>query len=1135
MSKMLIKNILRDIRRTKARFISIMLIIMLGVGFLVGINSTAPSMYAVVDDYYKDTNLMDFRLISTVGFSEDDVKAIENMEGVEDVMPSYFCDVLTKGDTGSVIRLFATPEAYGDSKEINSLTVREGRLPEKADEIVIGASRFADYNLGDTISFFSPVEGESLEDSLLNTDFTIVGIVDSPMYISFERGFTNVGSGKVAAYMLIPPENFLIERYTDLYVTFTSLRDFTPYSEEYKQTRDEILERLKDTAASREQAFNEEFIDTAQASIDEARITLEEEKSKAEAELSKAQQTIDDGWSVLKTETASAQNTLALVKEQIENGKKELFAAQEEFYEAIALALKETDTAKKQITESEKLISNAKAQIKENLFAQVSSLGISREQFDNLYGDRDMLSVEDVENLCLYAQAHRISASSQLADAEESLSALKLSLGQEGINPETDPQYLAAKAQRDSLKVTVEIIDGFLESGKEQLISSIETINQQQSQLENAKVQLEAASTQLSQQTEQAKTEFAATRKQLNEAQRDYDTGVSALETTKSQTVERLKRAQEELEVQKAEVQEELAKAEAELLNAQEELDALSEPQWMCNTRDNNPGYSTYTDNVERVTAVGKVFPVFFLLVAVLVCVTTMSRLIEEQRGDIGALTTLGYKKRAIIFKYIIYSVSATVIGAAIGIALGVVSIPYVIFNAYRMLYSSLPSLTLTLSTGSAVVATLVAIICTSTVAFVTCNSLLRKEPATLLRPKAPKPGKRIFLERVKFIWNHLGFFSKVTVRNIFRYKARFFMTVIGIAGCTALIVAALGLYGSINDVVDKQFGEVFSYDAVVALEENADTSTVKAKLQSDERIESTLMCRQTLATVHTSKISFTDDTYICVPENTQEINKVINLHNRKTSEKYEISNNGVILTEKLAKSLNVSVGDKVSIIDKGIKVRGFTVEGICENYLYGYVYMSPELYEKSYGCEPEYNAVICKKSAGAQFDSRSAGEDYLETQGVLGITFVEDSVDSFNEMIGSLNYVVLVMLICAGALAFVVLYNLTNINIAERKREISTLKVLGFKNTETSAYIYRENLLLSLLGTVIGLLLGVWLLGFIIKTVEIDMLMFGREIHLAVYLISALLTLVFAAIVNIIMHFRIKKIDMVESLKSVE
>lgn len=1135
MSKMLKKNTLRDIGRTKARFISIMLIIMLGVGFLVGNNSTAPSMYAVVDSYYRDTNLMDFRLISTVGFSEEDVKAVENMEGVEDVMPSYFCDVLTKGDTGSVIRLFATPKAYGDNNEINRLSVREGRLPEKADEIVIGASRFGDYALGDTISFFSPIEGENLEDSLLNTDYKIVGIVDSPVYISFERGFTNVGSGKVAAYMLIPLENFLIERYTDLYVTFTSLRDFAPYSLEYKNHRDEILENLEVTAASREQAFSQEYIESAQASLDEAKVTYETEKAKAEKEIADAQQMIDDGWSTLEKEISSAQSTLAFAKEEIEKGEQELALAKDEFYKTITLAQQDIDAAQKQINQGEKFISAAKLQMKENLFASVSMLGAVSEQLEQFYDGKDMLSAEDVEALCLYIQLYKTTVQSQLKEAEDALVSLKASLEQQGIDAEKDEQYIAVKAQRDTLQKAVEAIDNFLNTGKAELISAIETILEQQAQLEASKLLLEDSKAQLTQQTQQAQKEFDTAEDELSKAKSEYEAGVLALESTKASAVKELISAQEELDLKKAEAQAEFLKAEAELSKAQADFDALQEPQWMCNTRDNNPGYSTYVDNVERVTAVGKVFPVFFLLVAVLVCVTTMSRLIEEQRGDIGALTTLGYKKRSIIFKYIIYSVSATVIGAAVGIVLGVFSIPYVIFNAYRMLYSSLPSLILTLSTGSAVIATLVAILCTSTVAFVTCNSLLRKEPATLLRPKAPKPGKRILLEKVNFIWNRLGFFSKVTVRNIFRYKARFFMTVIGVAGCTALIVAALGLYGSINDVVDKQFGEVFTYDAVVALEENADREAVKNQLESDERIDSTVMCRQALATVHTPEVSFTDDTYICVPENIEELNKVINLQNRTTSEKYEISPNGVILSEKLAKSLDVSVGDEVSVIDKGIKVRGFTVEGICENYLYGYVYMSPELYEKSFGSEPEYNVILCKKAQGVEFDSQKVGEDYLGTEGVLGITFVQDSVESFNEMIGSLNYVVLVMLVCAGALAFVVLYNLTNINIAERKREISTLKVLGFKNTETSAYIYRENLLLSIFGTAAGLLLGVWLLGFIIKTVEIDMLMFGRETHFMVYLISALLTLIFAAVVNIIMHFRIRKIDMVESLKSVE
>ncbi len=1134
MSKMLFKNTIRDIGRTKARFISIMLIIMLGVGFLVGVNSTAPSMYAVVDEYYADTNLMDFRLISTVGFSKEDVSAVENMEGVEDVMPSYFCDVLTKGDTGSVIRLHAIPKEYGDNKEINSLILKEGRMPQKADEIVIGASQFGDYELGDSISFFSPTQGADLTDMLHNTEFKIVGIVDSPLYISFERGSTNVGSGKVAAYMMIPMESFCIDRYTDLFVTFSELRGIQPYSQEYRDLRDEIGEKLEIIGDTRVQAFVSEEIEAAQASIDEAKATLDAERLKAEKEFKNAQKKIDDGRTAIEDEFSAAENTLAQAKQKIEEGTLELRSGKDEFAREIAKARQDIEETEAQLKKGEEAIAEAKKEMKESLFASAEKFGINKEQFDAFYDDKDMLSTEDVEGLEVYVNAYKTIAYAQLKEAEDNLSTLEAQLRAQGIDPDSNEEYVSARGHRDALSQKISAIDEFANSGKAQLLFAIKTITFQEEELRTAKAQLEDGKVTLATRVQLAEKQFEKAEGELESAWEEYTFGVQTLNDKQKSAEEEIGKAQAELDSKIKEANSAFEEAENELANAQAELDSIPEPQWLCNTRDSSPGYSAYEDDVARVTAVGKVFPIFFLLVAVLVCVTTMTRLIEEQRSDLGAFITLGYKKRSIIAKYIVYCISATVAGSAVGIVLGIFSIPFVIFNAYRMLYASLPKLILTVDVKSAVIATAVAILCTAGVAYVTCNSLLRKEPASLLRPKAPKPGKRIFLEKITFIWSRLGFFSKVTVRNIFRYKVRFFMTVLGVAGCTALIVAAFGLYGSINDVVDKQFGKVFTYDAVAAVDSGAQRDELRNEFDSDSRIDSFVFCRQTLVAVNSTERGYYDDTYICVPENMQEFERMVHLQQRKSGEKIPIGAKGVILTEKLARNMNVSVGDKVAVVEKGTKVR-LEVEGICENYLYGYVYMSPQVYKESFGTAPEYNIIMFTKAEDAEITNEEIGKEYLAKDAVRGISFVEDSIKTFGDMIGSLNYVVLVMLVCAGALAFVVLYNLTNINIAERKREISTLKVLGFKNTETSAYIYRENLLLSLLGTGAGLILGVWLLRFIISTVEIDMLMFGREIHFAVFVISAVLTLVFAAIVNIIMHFRIKKIDMVESMKSVE
>lgn len=1135
MAQMLTKNTLRDVKKTKARFISIMLIIMLGVGFLVGINSTAPSMFQVVEQYYDSQNLMDYRLLSTVGFTDDDVKAIQEVEGVRDVMPSYFSDLLITGDTGSVVRLYSVPEKYGDNNIINELTLRKGRMPKAANEILVGTNKYNEETLGTVVSFAAPDEGVDLSSVLKYTEFTVVGIVDSPLYISFERGSTNVGSGKIADYMFVTSDCFTMERYAEIYVTADELRGVDPYSDEYKNLRDEFAKKLEHVGGLCIEDFTQEIAEPAQASYDEANAQYIAKKADAEKEIASAQASIDEARETFGQEVATAQDELTYAREQLTEAAEELEAQKAEFEERIALAQQEIVSAKAQIQAAKSELESAKYQLKESLYEKCAELGISRVQFDSFYGNKDLPTSEDIQKISLFITVYRPAVSGELASLENSIKAMEEQFALTGADPAQNAEYIAAKTEYEKYSIMLAAMDEFESSGKQELENTIKTLEGAQTEITASEDKIKQSEETLASEISTALAQFSEAEAELLLAEEEYNRAVEELASTSEQVSGELDAAQAELDSRKAQAEEEFANAEQELAKAKSELDKVSDPQWYYNNRDHNPGYSSYEDNVGSLIAVGKVFPVFFLLVAVLVCVTTMSRLVEEQRGDIGALTTLGYKKRQIIGKYVGYSVSATVVGAVVGIFAGLMVLPAVIFNAYRMLYSSLPELTLKLDVTSAIVATAVAILCTSSVAYFTCNALLRKEPATLLRPKAPKPGKRILLERIDFIWKRFGFFSKVTVRNIFRYKARFLMTVIGVAGCTALIVAAMGLQRSINDVVQLQFGEIFTNDSVIALEgSEQDRAELKEKIEADSRFEKVALCRQNLISAMTGYGCFEDDTYIVVPEDISAYTEIVNLRDRKSGEKIEFSDNGVILSEKLAKKLNVSTGDEVRVIDKDIK-KPFIVDGICENYMYGYVFMSADVYRANFEIEPEYNMYMCKNAENMGCSDEELAAEYIDTKGVLGVSFVDSSIVSFEDMISSLNYVVLVMVVCAAALAFVVLYNLTNINVAERKREISTLKVLGFKDSETSAYIYRENILLTVVGIAVGLVLGVLLLNFVITTVEIDMVMFGRQLYASTFIIAAVLTAVFAAVVNFVMHFRIKKIDMIESLKSIE
>ncbi len=1133
MSGMLMKNTLRDISRTKARFISIALIIMLGVGFLVGIHSTAPSMYASAESYYSSTNLMDFRLISTVGFDLEDIEEIEKIEGVSSVMPSYFMDVSQKGDNANIYRLIATPEkAFGE--EINTPVPRVGRLPEKDNEIALGFKDGIDELIGTKIQFASPQNEDTLSENLKNTEYTVVGIVDSPLYISFERGYTNVGSGSVHNYALINGSNFKIERYTEVYVTFENLRDVSPFSEEYERISKENLKKLEAVGESRASLFERENILAAESSLDEAQATLSQKRVEAFYEIAKAQDKIKEGERELKSATKVGRDTLNAAKSELEAGEVELSSQETLAEEKFAEAESELLLAEEEYLQGEADLAQGKGEIRNALLEKFEAIGIDERLFNLFFPEGEALTREDVENLGVFIEFCSMAIDYDIEKTQELISFYEKRAEKEGKAPEEYFGYNTAVKLLAKLEGTKNDLDGFILTGKEELLSATTKIEEGEKALEEARGLLDSSWEKLEEEKTLAEEKLLEARAQLDNGWSAYYSGVRELETQEKEALEELTRAKKQLTEKAQEGQIALINAQAEIDEAYGVLKSLPDPEWYCYDRDENPGYSSYKDNVERVNSVGAVFPVFFMLVAILVCVTTMSRLVEEQRGDVGALTTLGYKPIHIISKYVMYSASATVVGSIVGTVVGLLVIPAVIYNAYGILYK-MPGFELTLNVPSMIIAVIVALLCTCCVSVATCYSLVKNKPATLLRPKAPKPGKRILLEKIPFLWKRFGFFTKVTARNIFRYKARFLMTVIGVAGCTALIFSGFGLYNSITDIVDKQFGEIFAYDAViVAKSGGVRVDALMETLAEDERIGETSLYRQALITVSKDDEKMTENTYITVPESTEDFQQVIKLKERNSQKPIILESRGCVLTEKLANSLKAKVGDTVTVEDNGRKGE-LTVLGICENYLNGYVYMSYDAYVAAFDQNPTYSMVACNFSEGSEFDEDAFSKEYIDSGNVLAVSLTSTGVENFSDMIQALNYVVIVMIASAAALAFVVLYNLTNINIAERKREISTLKVLGFKAGETSAYLNRENILLTLVGTAAGLILGIWLLNFIIATVEINMVMFGRELHFTTFLLATVLTLVFSTVVNFVMRIRLKKIDMVESLKSVE
>lgn len=1056
MTQALLRNTFREISNTKARFISIMAIIALGVGFFAGIKATSPSMYNLAETYYSEQNLMDYRLVSTGGFSRKDVMELQKLDGVSSVMPSFFYDAaLSAKQGGQLIHLIALPRKFEKSIELNSVVLTEGRLPENYNEILTEGAGFggSSHQIGDTVTFAELSGSSKTADTLKTLKFKVVGKVRSPLYISYQRGGTAIGDGKLDEYMYVHGDLFKTERFTEVYVKADFSDKFSPFSDEYEQKSAELKKKLEAFGKERAKFFKTEAIAEAREKYNKAKKDFEEQKTKAEEQLAEAKKLLDEGEKTLNDETASAQQKLSEAKEQIEQGRETLAQSRQ--------------AAEEQMDEAEEKISSGEAKLDS--------------------------AAEQLEQGRAAAEEKISSQSPELADTAKAIAEARLSAAQ--------AQLIAGRA--------------VLENGKAQLIGNKGL----------------------------AEYELDSAQQKLDYAQSEYESGKETLESNTEEPLAELEAAKAEYEKNKnavedkfAEAEKKLAEGEKTLKQTEKKIKRMAQPVWYVNTRDENPGYSTFTQNADRLDAVASVFPLFFLLVAILVCVTTMTRLIEEKRTEIAVIKALGYSNRSIITKFVIYSMIAGVLGSVAGTAAGVSTLPFIIYNAYKIMYY-IGDITLVLNLPVILLGILAAIFTTTAVSVIVCEKSLRLKPAQAMRPKAPKAGKRILLERFTLLWKHMGFTAKLTARNLFRYKARLCMTVIGVAGCTALIVAAFGLLNSFDPLTEIQFGEVFRYDAVAVPKKAGSEKQLEYLVKSAEKqenVQSAMLCMQEDVTVEHSGSKLDSPVTLSVFSDTENFKDMVHLRERETKKPLKLSDSGVMVNEKYASVNKLNVGDTIKVTVKGASA-SVKISGIYEQYINNYIYMTPGLYQKLYSKPPVYN-ILCvslEEATGERAEKFSSA--MLSDSRVVAVTFMAEKITEFKNMLNSLNMVVVVMIVCAAALAFVVLYNLTNINIAERIREIATFKVLGFYNRETSSFIYKENIILTLLGIAAGLGLGVLLTGFIVKTVEIDNVMFGREIYLTSYLYAAGLTMLFSLAVNAVMSFKIKAVNMVESLKSVE
>lgn len=1082
MKNALMKDTFREIKKSFGRFVSILSIVALSVAFFSGLKLAPIDMKKTADSYYDDYNFMDIMLASTFGLNNDDINAIKSISEVEGVYGTNSMDVVTKYESKEIVlKLHSLPldKIPSDNSDyINRVNLIEGRLPQNPDECVIENNNLKDFNipLGTTLTLSSGTS-TPLSDSLSNTEFKIVGKVETPYYISYEKGTSKLGDGKIKTFLMIPQEDFKVDIYSEAFVTVKNTKTLNSYEDEYFNIIDSVSKKIEELSKER------------------ISIRYNEVKQEATDKLEKEKENFNIQKSEAKSKLAKGEKDLKSSELKIKKGTEELLNKESSFNNFII----ETED---KIKKSEEDLKKAEEEYETGINAFNQSLPIIEDSFK-----KQEIKIDDIEK--------------NIKLLEDKISALNKQLNNENISYDEknniDNKIKDIKIQLETTIKELNIKNNELIEQKNSHKSTSEKLRKTKSIIESSKKSLLDKKSKFKESKNKVLSEINRGKEELNNGKL------------------KLAQGKKDYEAGKIKAKEEISKAEKDIVEAENKIKDIEKPKWFILDRKSHYSYVDYGNAANSIDALAKIFPVFFFLVAALVCLTTITRMVDEQRITIGTLKALGYSKVSIASKYIFYALLACIIGSLIGLAIGFTVFPQIIFDAYGIMYI-LPPIKKAFESQLAVGITFIGVLITTLSAYLACSKELKESPSILMRPKSPQNGKRILLERFTFIWKRLNFTSKITLRNIFRYKKRFFMTVFGISGCTALLLTGFGIKDSIKTIVNSQFGTIFKYDMTINLNKdiNLDEKThiidyieKDCKLSKYEFINS----QNGKASSHDIEKQVT----IIVPENIKSIDSVIHLENRKTKDILSINDSGVILTEKLANQLNAKVGSKIELLNNNNEKIKVNVSGIAENYLSNYVYVSPNYYKEKFHSSLSYNEIIISIDGVSVEVEEDLTKDLAYEPGVIGLSFTSGIKNNFNNTIKSLGYVVLVMITSAGALAFVVLYNLTNVNISERLREIATLKVLGFYDNEVSAYIYRENLILTFIGSIVGLGLGVLLHRFIMITVELDNLMFGRSINISSFIISIILTVSFAILVNLAMYYKLKYIKMVESLKSVD
>lgn len=1184
MSSGLRKTTVREIKGSLGRYMAILAIVMLGVGLFSGLKATKPAMIATENTYLEQQNFFDFRLLSTIGFTQDDVEALAELDEIACAEGAVCVDAICALGDGneSVYRIHQVPE------KINRVVVTAGRMPQSGDECLLDDALYGEDAIGSRITVTENNEEDTLE-MFQNRTFTAVGVARSPYYINFERGTTSIGEGRITAFLYVPGEAFDCDYLTEIYLT--TRQKYDVYTDEYEDYIDDIQEKVEEETEILVWNRYEELLAEGQEKIDDAQKELDEKSAEASEELADAWQKIQDGEQELidgeqelkdgEWEIADGRKQIASHEQEIIDGEQEIIDGEREIQEkeqeiadaekeiyyhewevfdgelTLAAARDKLEQAKEELQEKEARLlekeeellgqetqltqtqaqltmeAETLAQQEGLLDSQAAELAGQKEQLEQAYA-MQFISQEEYEESMYQLQAglEQVEAlKEELLAGKEQLQA-GLFLVQAGLEQiqagkwaieDGKEQIREAKAEiahnedllteseRELMEAKAEVTNARnqLEEGKEELVKAREDLEKGKADLEEGRAELA-----------KAKTDLADAQTQLEEGRTDLEEGKAELADAKA-----------EYRDAEAEFKQETTDAREKIEQARADLAELKEPDEYVLNRNTNIGYVCYESDSDIVAAIANVFPVFFFLVAALICMTTMNRMVEEQRTQIGVLKALGYGNGAIMGKFLFYAGSAAVVGAVLGCVGGTWLFPKVIWSGYSIMYS-MGEIQYLFHIGLMILSLAAALLCSMGAAYFSCRYELLGVPANLMRPKAPKSGKRIFLEKITFIWSRMKFLHKVSMRNIVRYKKRFFMMILGISGCTGLLVTGFGIKDSVTNIADMQYDEIQIYDIGITFSKGVQERDIaKLTKQTGDMLAQTA-CRYE-ESVELDFGGRTKSVYLEIPENADEIGAFLNLHTQ-AGEKIPYPAFGeAVLTAKMAENMGIRAGDEVILRDNDMNSLTLKVTALCENFVYNYIYINKETYEEQVGAEPEYKSAYAVVNEGV--DIHEAAAVIADQDNVLAISVTMDMRERISTMMESMDYIVILIIVCAGSLAFIVLYNLTNINITERIREIATIKVLGFYARETADYVFRENLILTGIGAVLGLGLGKWLHWFVMYHINIDMISFKTIIMPVSYLWSLLFTFVFALMVNGLMYFKLEKINMAESLKSIE